>query len=108
MITKEDYLAVATPKEWDWWLNEIASISSPTFQRGLKGAMGKYYRYIADNTSCLFCRVSFECHKRLRRLDANFCATCMKGSNYNHCSQIPPEERVDQAIERLEAIGLWD
>jgi len=108
MITKEDYLRAATPQEWDVWLNRLASINSPMFQRELKGAMGIYYQYIVDRTICLLWRTSYEHHKRLRRLDTSYCATCMEGSGYNHCTKIPPEERVDQIIERLEAAGLWD
>jgi len=101
MITKEDYLAVATPEEWDIWLTTQASVRSPKNRLALKRKIDNYIR----DEHCLFCKVA---EKASEGLPIAKCVFCMKDRDQIHCSQILIEEKVDQAIERLEAIGLWD
>jgi len=104
MLTKEDYLKVATPEEWDRWLTEKASIYAP---KNKQSSMSGSER--PRSALCLFCKVARAVCVR-ENLSLNgyiICSICMAGRGYKHCYEIPKEEKADQAIERLEAAGLW-
>ena len=97
MVTKEDYLKVATPKEWREWLTRKASAYAPTNRR----------YFIFDY--CLICKAAeIACRRLGLDPEQNLCSTCMTGRSHNRCIEIPEERRVNLAIERLEAVGLWD
>jgi hypothetical protein len=92
---KKRFLKVATPDEWDRWLNTIADIHAPA-------------RMSAGLDYCLFCRaVGATSIGDGNKWD---CGRCMPGhfSGYLPCAGIPRREKVDRAIERLNRAGIFD
>lgn len=96
-MKKEDYLAIATPEEWDCWLTEAAD---------------RYGKAQIDVLRCFFCEAAGA--KRGYVGDGrDICSNCMP-VQYDSmrrplpCITISHKEKIDCAIARLEKVGLWE
>jgi hypothetical protein len=96
-LTKEEekkwLLAVATPEEWDKWLNKMADMYSP-----------RLYDINMNNIDvCLFC-ATFDRDCDLHQ-DA---AELVDVFFFRRYWSIPREDKIDEVIAKLNELGLWD
>lgn len=98
---RERLLAVATPEEWDCWIERQAQMR---------------FGPPAIEYACLFCR-AFNKPSSLfddddREKAAKACAACSPDTKYHkdcyRCNAYDDEEKIDRAIARLEAAGIWE
>lgn len=94
MTDKERFLQVATPQEWDCWLSYTADKLSRYHDD-----RGDFYR--SRNKDCLIC-LAFQWD---REWGTRPCKQCMEIPCWFKYEDI---ERVDAAIARLEAAGIWE
>lgn len=96
MKEKERLLAVASPEEWDWWLSA---------QSG----------YFIDNDfhlRCLFCEAVGAFRGCVGNGKPHDCGQCMPDGYKQRfvpcCKYDDLGDKLDAAIARLEAAGIWE
>jgi hypothetical protein len=92
---KKLLLKVATPEDWDKWLNKMADLYAPNTNN---------YDVIAYlRSNCLFCvAFSYKCNLCQYRARVNGCPPIRR------CLDVPMRDSVDAAIARLKEVGLWN
>lgn len=108
MDERETLLKVATPEEWDCWLTVLADLASLEVYCMSQKNCGSckfnnaYGCLKPVPPDCLFCKAFYD-----------DCDECMGKGNFRNplsfhtCGDIPINERIDRAIVRLEAAGIW-